>query len=178
MGYQATDRESADASYNQVLGLVCETGPRSRALNIQRAGSNVFMIQNNNSMADIITRPHNHIFLKDRTFTVSTEITDGLQISTRATHGAEISLHLSQTSDLVFPKPDTVPGSQDLTIHVPGAEVGDPVVFAPGNPIPDNCQVTAWVDRSGTIKVRLLRFAGTPAGIDAGACRADVWKHR
>lgn len=178
VGYHANDKEDAAASYNQVLGLTCETGPRSRALNIRNGGANVFMIQNNNPEGDIIKRPDHHIFLKDRSYTVSREITDGLRISTRATSGTPIALHLSQKSRMSFPKPAAVPGSQNLTIPVKGAAVGDTVVFAPGNPVPDNVQITAWVDGADTVKVRLVQFAGDPASFDAGTCRVDVWKHQ
>ena len=177
VGYHATDKEDASASYNQVIGMVCETGPKSRTLNIQNGGANVFMIQNNNSVGDIIKRPDNHIFLKDKSFTVSAEITDGLKISTRDDRGTPIQLHLSQTCDLFFPKPAKVPGSSDLTIKMAGVEVGDTVVFAPGNSIPFNCQITAWVDKIDTVKVRLLQYAGKPKIFNAGTCRVDVWKH-
>lgn len=181
VGYDMEDNpnhgEHADASYNQVIGLTCETGPGSRALNIQRAGSNVFMIQNNNPLADIITRPDNHILFRDRAFSPFTEITDGLQISTRETRGAEIELHLSETRDVSFSKPNSVPGSRDVVIDMEHAEPGDTVLFAPGNPIPDGCQVTAWVEQPGMIKTRLLQVTGTAAAYDAGTCRFDLWKH-
>lgn len=86
-----------------------------------------------------------------------------------------ISKHLSAVAALNFDL--TAVASQDLTIAVAGAAVGDSVELGV-----DNASVTAdtlfwaWVSAVNTVTVRAMRIAGTP-NPGVGNFRVDVWKH-
>lgn len=93
--------------------------------------------------------------------------------------GDVITRHLSSTSLLDFNVPTTVPESMDLTILVPGADMGDTV--AVGSPVPagKNFILTAFVQAPGTITVRWTQIGGKPEDPDkkGGIYRVDIWKH-
>lgn len=97
------------------------------------------------------------------------------KIKLGGTGGAGISKHLSAVASLDFNL--TATASQDLTIAVAGALVGDTVALGVANAsMTADTLFYAWVSAADTVTVRAMRIAGTP-NPGAGNFRVDVWQH-
>jgi hypothetical protein len=93
--------------------------------------------------------------------------------------GETITGHISAAKFLDFMVPESVPGSIDLTIPAPGAELGDTVTL--GSPVSPGKDfiLTAFVHSTGIVTVRWTQLTNKPADPDheGGNYRVDVWKH-
>ncbi len=89
--------------------------------------------------------------------------------------GAALTRHLSATAALDFDL--TSVASQDLTITVTGAALGDSVeIGVPNGSVTADTLFWGWVSAANTVTIRAMRIAGTPNPA-SGTFRADVWKH-
>jgi hypothetical protein len=104
---------------------------------------------------------------------VGSGVSGGLRIG--STTNAAIRAHLSAVATLDFNL--TSVSSQDLSISVSGASLGDTVSLGvPHGSVTANTMFTAWVSAANTVTVRAMRIAGTP-NPPSGSFRVDVWKH-
>jgi hypothetical protein len=132
--------------------------------------SNNLLINLNLKNGSIVNKSHSTLTILD----------DGAHFEKIQIGGGElITGHISASSFLDFKAPDSVPGSVDLTIQAPGAELGDTVtVGSPVSPGKDFI-LTGFVHSTGVVTVRWTQLINKPADPDheGGNYRVDVWKH-
>lgn len=90
--------------------------------------------------------------------------------------GAKVRQILSASATLDFP--NTAAGtSQDLTINVPSAALGDPVFVGPPNgSVNANTVFTAWVSAAGVVSVRHSNYSGVGVDPASGTFRVVVMR--
>jgi hypothetical protein len=126
----------------------------------------------------------NELYDMDQNVLTTSGVTfDTLSLSTSLTIGSggattAITGHLSATAALNFDLTGAGVTTQDLTIAVTGAALGDTVTLGvPDVSVNQGVLFFAWVDAADSVTVRAVDVDSSNPNPASGTFRVDVWKH-